>query len=174
MAKIEQFGAMKILVTHFKRCKNVDRDVMCWGRLYNTLNQELTARRVVKSWLTLEIVKKVNQVVNVITIVRVYYIFIQPAPGEHMTSRSFLTLVLPFQQLIFTNFFHAVDIANQQQQYCNTVRPQLNLDRLTQHMTPQTWRLKGLFLNYSFVFNTRYKHLYNLKLLYSGCLSEIL
>ena len=68
--------------------------------------------------------------------------------GKHMTSLSFLTLVLPFPWLIFRNFFHTVNnTAIKQQQYCNTVRRQLNSDRLTQHMTSQTWRLKRLFLN---------------------------
>ena len=46
-------------------------------------------------------------------------------PGKHMTSLSFLTLVLPFRWLIFINVFHAVNIAIKQQQYCNTIRPQL-------------------------------------------------
>ena len=70
--------------------------------------------------------------------------------GKHMTSRSFFTLVLPSRWLIFRNCFHAVNIAIKQQQYCNTVRPQLNSDRFTQHMTSQTWWLKRLLLNYSF------------------------
>ena len=30
-----------------------------------------------------------------------------------------------------------------------------------------------IYLNYSFAFNTRYEHFYNLKLLYSGYLSKI-
>ena len=34
-----------------------------------------------------------------------------------------------------------LNIAIKQQQYCNTVRPQLNSDRFTHHMTSQTWRL---------------------------------
>ena len=93
---------------------------------------------------------------------------------KHMTSRSFLTLVLPSRWLIFRNCFNAVKIAIKQQQYCNTVRPQLNSDRFIHHMTSQTWRLKILFLNDSFVFNTRYEHFYNLKRLYSGYLSQIL
>ena len=83
-------------------------------------------------------------------------------------------MLLPFRWMIFVNFFHAVNIAIKQQQYCNTVRPQLNCDRFTKHMTSQTWRLKRLFLKYSFAFNTRYEHLYNLKRLYFGYLSEIL
>ena len=94
--------------------------------------------------------------------------------GKHMTSRSFFTLVLPSRWLIFRNCFHAVNIAIKQQQYCNTVRPQLNSDRFTQHMTSQTWRIKRLFLNYSFTFNTRYEHFYNLKRLYSSYLSGVL
>ena len=48
--------------------------------------------------------------------------------------------------VIFMNFFHAVNIAIKQQQYCNTVRLQLSSDRFTQHMTSQTWRLKRLLL----------------------------
>ena len=63
--------------------------------------------------------------------------------------------------LIFINLYHIVNIAIKQQQYCNTVPPQLKSDRFTQLMT-------------SFTFNTRYEHFYNLKLLYSGYLSEIL
>ena len=42
------------------------------------------------------------------------------------------------------------------------------------HMTSQTWRLKRLFLDDSFAFNTRYEHFYNIKRLYFGYLSEIL
>ena len=62
-----------------------------------------------------------------------------------MTVTSF-TLVLPFPWLIFMNVFYAANIAIKQQYY-NTVRPQLNSDRFTQHITSQTWRLKRLFLN---------------------------
>ena len=51
--------------------------------------------------------------------------------GKHMTSWLFLTLVLPFQRLILRNVFHAVNIAIQQQQYCNTVWPQLTSDLFT-------------------------------------------
>ena len=60
----------------------------------------------------------------------------------------------------FQKFFHAVNIhvAIKQQQYYNTVRPQLNSDRFTQHMTSQTWRLKKLFLNEYFAFNTEVKY----------------
>ena len=66
--------------------------------------------------------------------------------GKYMTSLLFLllSLVLPFQRLIFRNVSPAVNIAIKQQQYCNTVQPQLNSDRFTQHMTSQTWRLKRL------------------------------
>ena len=77
--------------------------------------------------------------------------------GKHMTSRLFLILVLPSRWLIFRNFFHAVNIAIKQQQYCNKVRPQLSSDRFTQHMSSQTWRLERLFLNESFAFNPRHK-----------------
>ena len=94
--------------------------------------------------------------------------------GKHVTSRSIFTLVLPSRWLIFRNCFHAVNIAIKQQQYCNTVRPQLSSDRFTQHMTSQTWRLKRLFLNYSFAFNTRYEHFHNTELQYSAYLSQIL
>ena len=87
---------------------------------------------------------------------------------KHMTSWSFLTLVLPFRWLIFRNFFQAVNTVIKQQQYCNTVQPQLNSERFTQHMTSQTWRLKRLFWNESFAFNTHYEHFYNLKRLYSN------
>ena len=62
--------------------------------------------------------------------------------SKHMTSRLFLTLVIPFRWLIFRNIFHAVHIAIKQQ-YCKTVRPQLSSDRFTQDMTLQTWRLKS-------------------------------
>ena len=48
--------------------------------------------------------------------------------GKHMTSLSFLTLVLPSRWVIFKTFFHAVNIAIEQQ-YCYTVRPQLRSDR---------------------------------------------
>ena len=71
------------------------------------------------------------------------------------------------------NVFHVVNRAIKQQ-YCNTVRPQLNTDCFTQHMISQTWRLRRFLLKDSFVFNTLYKHFYNLKLLYSSYLSEIL
>ena len=91
-----------------------------------------------------------------------------------MTSRSFFTLVLPSQWLLFRKCFHAGNIAIKQQQYCNTVRPQLSCDHFTHHMTSQTWWLKKHFLNDSFASNTRYEHFYNLKRLYSGYLSEIL
>ena len=95
--------------------------------------------------------------------------------GKHMTSLSLFTLLQPFRWLTFMNVFHAVNIAIKKRQYCNTVRPQLNSGRFTQHMqTSQTWRLKKLFLNESFNFNTRDEHFYNLKLLYSGYLSQIL
>ena len=41
-------------------------------------------------------------------------------------------------------------------------------------MTSQTWRLKRMFFNESFAFNTRHKHFYNFKLLHTSYLSEIL
>ena len=44
---------------------------------------------------------------------------------KHMTSRSLFTLVLPLRWLIFINFSLAVNIAIKQQQYYNTVWPQL-------------------------------------------------
>ena len=55
--------------------------------------------------------------------------------GKHMTSLSFLTLVLPFRWLIFRNFFHEVNIAIKQQQWRNTVRPHLNSDHFAWHVT---------------------------------------
>ena len=55
---------------------------------------------------------------------------------------------------------------------CNTARPQLNSDRFIQHMTSET--VQKMFLNYPFAFDTRYGHFFNLKLLYSGYLSQTL
>ena len=67
-------------------------------------------------------------------------------PGKCCIFHSCTTLSMTdFRELL-----HAVKIAIKQQQYCNTVRPQLNSDRFTQHMTSQTWRLKRLFLNFAF------------------------
>ena len=50
---------------------------------------------------------------------------------------------------------------------------ELNSDCFTQRTTSQTWRLKITF-NELFAFNTRYKHFYYLKLLYSGYLNKML
>ena len=50
---------------------------------------------------------------------------------NHMTSWSFLVLVLSFRWLIFINGFHAVNITIKQQKYCDTVQPQLSSDRFT-------------------------------------------
>ena len=63
---------------------------------------------------------------------------------RHVLVSIFLLLYYPSDDV-----FHAVNIAIKQQQYCNTVRPQLSSDRLTQHMTSQTWRLERLSINES-------------------------
>ena len=94
-----------MFVTHFKRCKTDDRDVMCW---------------------------KTHDVT--------------------VTFHSCTTFLMTTD---FHDFFHAVNMAIKQQQYCNTVRPQLNSYSFTQRMTSQTWRLKRLFLNHSFSFKIR-------------------
>ena len=70
--------------------------------------------------------------------------------------------------------FYAVNIAIIQQQYCNTIRPQLNSDRFYHAHDVTNMATQKAFLNESFAFNTRYEHFYNLKRLYSGYLSEIL
>ena len=60
-------------------------------------------------------------------------------------SRTLFTLVLQFRWLMFMNVFYIVNVAIKQQQYCNTVRPQLNSDCFAQNRRHKHSGSKGYY-----------------------------